>query len=66
MIDKSAAIRMRLAGHKYEHIAKTLHCSLSWCKKNLSGVCSTDIDSVPDKNELCNQILMLVEELRKL
>jgi hypothetical protein len=38
MVDKKAAKELRELGMTYGNIAKTLGCSLDWCKVNLKGV----------------------------
>ena len=65
MIDKAMAVQLRLQGHKYDDIATTLHCSVAWCKKNLRGVRPGVAEVLPTRDDVCNRILLLVEELRK-
>jgi DNA-directed RNA polymerase specialized sigma24 family protein len=64
MIDKAAAMQLRLQGWKYEDIADSLHCSVAWCKKNLKGVRQGISVQDASRDDLCNRILVLVEQLR--
>lgn len=64
MIDKALAVQLRISGLKYNEIATTLHCSVAWCKKNLKGVGPSSEPALPTRDDVCNRILILVEQLR--
>lgn len=64
MIDKATAIQLRMDGYKYEQIANSLHCSVAWCKKNLKGIRPSATEQLQSREDVCNRILLLVEQLR--